>query len=248
MDPNAISSNIGTVTAANKTAGTGLINNQATQSNDFLNRYKTAIGSQETVPGMYSRIGGELGLPTLQNNANMLNTTLSNIPNTYTAATKGYDVNSNQLSQIIGRKTYELTPAVTSANNAAANAQNQLSTQIGYEQQQQAKELQPYQSEQSMLADRQAREATMFSTDNQQELDGLVAKLQAGVTLTNAEQDRANQLAIAEKQYQGQLAQANATQNAATIGASNKVLQSGDTYYNPSTGQAYNPFTPVPSR
>ncbi len=45
----------------------------------------------------------------------------------------------------------------------------------------------------------------MFTTENEQELNGLIAKINAGVTLSEGEATRANALAVAEKGYQNAL-------------------------------------------
>lgn len=139
------------LTTAQKANTTGFLNGQNALTSDFLNRYTGAVNGQETSTAMANRIGGELGIPTLQKNANTINTTLSNIPSTYGAATRGYDVNANQLSRIIGQKTSELAPAATTANNALSSANTTLNTQMGYEQADQAKALTPYSTEQSLL-------------------------------------------------------------------------------------------------
>lgn len=174
---------------------------QAGQQSDFLGRYTGAINGQETSSAMADRIGGKLGLPELQKNATTLNTTLANIPYTYGAATKGFDVNNNQLNRIIGQKSSELTPVVNSTNNALSTAQGQLTSRMGYEQADQAKQLAPYQSEQSLLTDRLNRESAGFNTDAESELSSYLAKMNAGIQLSQAEQTRAENLAQSKLAY-----------------------------------------------
>lgn len=179
--------------------------NQTGQTNDFLSRYKGAIGGQETMSAMADRIGQELNLPTLRNNAQQVNETVSNLPYTYGSATRGFDVNANQLARTIGQKTYELTPALNSANSAVSNAEGQLSTRLGYGQADQNKQLLPYQSEQSLMGDRLAREATGFNQDSESELQGYMAKLTGGIQLSEGEANRAEQLAQAKLSYDAQM-------------------------------------------
>lgn len=174
---------------------------QKGEVNDFVGRFTSAVRGQEPLTHMQSRIGREVGLPQLQQSANQLNTTLANIPSTYSGATRGFDVNSNQLDRIVGSKAAGLAPTVNAVNNSLGMAQNQVSTRMGMEQQQQAKELAPYQSEQQLMNDRLSREAAGFTQESEGLLGGFIQKLQAGVSLSTGEQTRANQLAIAKLDY-----------------------------------------------
>jgi S-adenosylmethionine synthetase len=195
-----------TDTVAKQRAGTsGFLAGQDVTSADYLKRYTDFINSQEGATAMAGRIGSELGIPTLQANATQLRNTLTNLPSTYSKATTGYDVNANQLARIIGQKSSELSPAVTTAETSLANAENVLGQRMGYEQTDQAKALLPYTAEQNMLNDRLARETTLYTQDNQNELNALITKIQSGITLSEGEKNRANQLAIQEKSYQNAL-------------------------------------------
>lgn len=193
------------VTATQRANTQNLLGLQQGQNTDFLNRYKGLLGSQETTAQTANRLGQENNLPQLKQNANTLNTTMSNIPYTYRDATKGFDVNQNQLDRIIGQKSSELAPTLTSANNALNTAQNTVNTQLGYTQEDKNRALIPYQSEQQMMADQQARQTSLYSQDNQNELNALITKINTGVQLSEAEKNRAQQLAIAEKGYQNAL-------------------------------------------
>ena len=183
----------------------GFLGGQQAQSQDYLGRLGGYVSGQPTSSAMAERIGGELGLPTLRSNVQGLENTLFNLPSTYGSATRGFDVNANQLARIIGTKQAELAPAATLARSNLQSAESDLSTRLGYAQQDFSRGLIPFQSEEGLLKDRLARETTLFSQDNERELDAIIAKLSAGVTLTEGERNRANQLAIAEKNYQNQL-------------------------------------------
>lgn len=180
---------------------------QQADTSGFLNRFTGAINSQPTSQALAERIGNELNLPQLQANSQSLNNTLFQLPSTYSAATRGFDVNSNQLSRIIGQKQSELAPAAALAQSNAQNAENTLDKRLGYAQADQNRALLPYQSEQSLLSDRFAREATGYTQAMGNELDAIIQKMNAGVTLSEGEKNRAQQLAIAEKGYQNQLDQ-----------------------------------------
>ena len=204
---------------------------QRGETSDFLGRYTNTINSQPTTSAMAARIGEELGLPTLQKNALALQNTLYDIPETYSAATRGFDVNANQLSRIIGTKQAQIAPAAERAQGFADSAQNQLNTRLAYEQTDQAKQLLPYQSEQSLMSDRLARETTGYTTAMQSELDAITAKMNAGITISEGEKNRANQLAIAEKSYQAAIKTAEMSNNRQI------ALSSGQGIYDPTTGK-----------
>lgn len=192
-------------TQAQKAATGTLLAGQDARTGDFLGRYTGAINSQPSTSAIASRIGDELGLPTLQANARSLNTTLFNLPTTYSKATTGFDVNANQLARIVGQKQSELAPAAGLATQNALDAEKSINTRLGYETRDQDRALLPYQSEQTLLADRLARETSLYSQDNENELNAIISKMQAGIQISEAEKSRAQQLAMAEKEYQNQL-------------------------------------------
>lgn len=180
---------------------TALNAGQKAEESDYLSRFRQAIMGQEGLPHMYQRIGDELNIPNLRTAATNLQNTLTNLPETYSKATRGFDVNANQLNRIVGTKSAALAPAVETATNAYESAQDIQGQMIAANQAEQQRLLQPYQTEQSMMVDRFAREQSGFTTDNQMELNGYTTKLQAGITLTEGEKQRANELLKLEKQF-----------------------------------------------
>lgn len=185
-------------------------------SADFLNRFKGAVAGQETLPNMATRIGGELGLPQLQANSQSLNNTLFNLPSTYGAATRGFDVNANQLARIIGQKQSELAPAAALASQNTLNAQDQVTKMLGYGVQQQQKELLPYQTESSMLSEQQAREFSGFTADKQNQLTSILSDIANKRAVSAAQLAYANQLALAKLGYDSALAVAKVNSAAKT--------------------------------
>ena len=221
------------LTATQKAGTQNLLTGQSVQDADYLKRYTDFINGQEGASAMAGRIGSELGIPTLQANATMLRNTLTNLPSTYSKAMTGFDVNQNQLARVIGQKSSELQPAVTTAENSLNAANTNLNTRMGYETADQARQEKPYTLEQTMLATRQAREQTLFSEQNTNELNSLIAKINAGVSLSNAEADRANQLALQEKDFENQK-----TMNLQNLNSRAPVsTSSGDWIIDPTTGQ-----------
>jgi hypothetical protein len=211
--------------------------NQDAQTNSYLKSYSDLINSQGTSQALANKIGNELNLPTLRSNANMLNTQMANLPSTYGAATRGFDVSQNALSRIIAQKSSELAPAQTTANNALSTAENNLSTRLGYAQSDWARQLQPLQEQGTLLSEKLTREATGYTTQMESELNAIIAKMNAGVTISEAEKNRANQLSIAEKSYQNALEVAKLKTTDTT--SPYVTLGEGSTLYNTSTGQTY---------
>ena len=169
--------------------------------NDFLGRYRGAIAGQEALPAMAERLGKELNLPQLRNTAFQTGRTMAEIPATYTAATRGYDVNANQLGRIVGTKQAAYAPINQQAQDNLQFAEKQLPERIAYTQAEQAKQLLPYQTEQQMLSDYLAREASGFTTEMETKLNGYIEKMKGGIQLSVTEAQEANKLAIAKLDY-----------------------------------------------
>ena len=214
------------LTNSQKVAGQSLLSGQSAEDADYLKRYTDFINGQEGASAMAKRIGGELGIPTLQANATMLQNTLTNLPGTYTKAVQGYDVNENQRQRIIAQKAGELQPMVTTAENSLSGAETNLGQQMGYEQTDQQKALLPYQTEKDLLDERQARETTMFTTENESELNGLIAKINAGVTLSEGEKNRAATLASQESSYLNAKETASSATQIVEVGGRKQLINS----------------------
>ncbi len=208
---------------AKQTADTQALNTaQEAKQNDFLTRFRDTVGAQEKLPDMASRIGGTLGLPQLRDTAQGLVKSVAEIPQVQTNATRGYDVNSNQLSRIISTKQAELAPAAQTAVNQVQTAEGNLSTQLGYGVQQQLKDLTPFTAEQSMMSEQLAREYSGFTQDKQNQLQLIMQNLANGQQITLSQLQAANDLAKAKIQYDS------------TINDVNKLIQvsPGNSLYN----------------
>ena len=135
---------------------------QNQQTTDFLNKFTGTIAGQGTTADAAQRIGGELGLPQLRQNAFNMQQQLIDIPEVYGSATRGFDVNANQLSRIINQKTSELAPFAQRATAQQQFGEQELGTRLGYLQNDWNRQLLPLNSEQAFLADRFAREVSVF--------------------------------------------------------------------------------------
>ena len=100
---------------------------------------------------------------------------------------------------------------------------------MGYAQADQNRALLPYQTEQSLMSDRFARETTGYTSAMQGELDSIIGRMNAGIQISEAEKSRAHELALEEKKYQNQLSADR--QKGAGFASVNGGL------YNTSTGQ-----------
>lgn len=198
---------------------------QRGETGDYLSRLSGFVNNRPTSQALSERIGGELGLPQLRGNSQALNQTLFNLPQTYSKATSGFNVNQNQLDRAVGTKQAQLAPAAALASQNTLNAENQLTQRMGYEQQDFQNNLIPYQSEQGLLSDRLSRESTGYSNQMQNELTAIISKMNGGITLSEGEKNRANQLAVAEQNFQHSMELQKQSQGAA--GANTQVIDVG---------------------
>lgn len=232
---NDLSTVLGSTAANRATFNQG----QQAQTNDFLNRYSTAIQGQTSIPDLYSQIASTYGLPTLTQNANLLNEQVANLPYTGQNVLRGTGANQTQLDQYINQKIKEISPLAQRATDAKQQAEQLVSTQLGLEQQQQQKELLPFSAEENLLSSRLASEATGYNEDSKNTLDALIAKMQTGERLTEAEMSQATTLASQENQYKI------AYMNDQTARKQNIAIPYGGALFNGTTGSiiASNPKT-----
>src|SRR3990167_1955654 len=174
-------------------------------TSDFLTKFGGAIAGQGTTQAAAERIGGELGLPQLRQNAFNLQQQLIDIPSVYKEGTRGFDVNANQLARIVNARTAELGPLAQRATAQAQFGEQELGTRLGYLQNDWNRQLLPLTTEKDFLTDRMARETSVYSQENQNELNAILDKIKNGITISEAEKNRAQELALAEKNYENQL-------------------------------------------
>lgn len=218
-----------------RAAGQALLTNQNAATQDFLNRYTGAINGQETMSAMAKRLGEEQGLPQLRANATAINTTLRNIPTVQLSAARGNEITQNQLDRMVSNQQQKVAPLAEEATRQQQAAEGLVNEQMGYAQADQQKALLPYQMESSLLTDRLARETTMFTTQNQNELNALLTKISTGSQITQEEANRAQELSIAEKNFELEKQRLNSTQKT----DSNPYMSVGENsrIFNTTTGQ-----------
>lgn len=197
---------------------------QKAEEETFLGALNERIAGQETLTAAGERIGGELQLPALRESAFNLTQTLKNIPRTQETISKQVGISAPNLQKRIAAEQGKIAPLAQEAVNQQQFSEQELGTRLGYLVAEQAKELEPfYKAQLPLLSDRLAREVSLYTQDKQNELSLLLTKMSQGFQASQAELDRANQLAIAEKQYN----QVKNTQSIETIGG-RKVLVTYD--------------------
>jgi len=204
----SVQDDLNQLTNLTSTQGAGTQNFLAGQNEttaDYLKRYSDLISSQGTTSAMAERIGQELGLPNLQKNAFQLQQQVYDLPGMQTKSMLGYDINESQRQRVINQKLSELSPLAERATAQQQFAEGQLGTRLGYAQSDWARQLMPMQTEKDLLSEHQAREVSLYTADNERELSALITKINAGITLSEGERNRAQQLSIAEKGYQNEL-------------------------------------------
>lgn len=215
-----------------------LANQQQGTVQGFTNTYANAVAANPDVRSLYNQANEQFGVPQLAQRANYLNTQVTNQLPMQQQLMRGFDANQNQVDNATNQALRYLQPQATAATNASQTAQNLANQSVGYGITQNQMNLLPVQQQGQMLNDVLARQATGYTTAAQSELQGYIDKMNAGVQLSQAEYQRANQLAQAEASYNSQI-------QSQTIASQNITLGQGQTYYNPVTGTAYNPFTTV---
>ena len=195
-----LNAGVNTVTAQ-RAANAKFLEGQNALTSQFLDKFGNVINNQGTTADAAARFGEEAGLPTLQKNAFNLNEQILGIPALHTSGTRGFDVNANQLGRIINEKTAQIAPFAQEATRLAQFAENSVNTKLGYLQNDWNRQLLPLTTEKDFLTDRMARETSMYTQDNQNELNAILAKISTGVAIDEKERDRAHALALQEAQY-----------------------------------------------
>jgi hypothetical protein len=220
-------------TATSQQNNTGnLFNTQQNQTNDYIGQYSKAVANNPTVTSLYNKGNEMFNVPQLAQQATNLNNQMTGaVPSGYAGA-RGFDISNTDVQNGIAQRTAYLQPQANAANanyNSAAGLASQYVT-AGQAQNQQ--NLLPIQAEQQNLLQQQAAQATGWNNAAQSEFQALVSKMNAGVTLSQAELDRANILASQETSYLNQITASQATVNVAKIGAQFQKVDKGQNLVN----------------
>ena len=193
---------------------------QRREGEEFIGDYTGAIGEQETLPAMYDRLSGQFGIPQLREQTTRLGeasedltSQLFALPEDVAGRTRESLVTESGKQRIIQAEADPMQKNLAQLSSLAqkfgtrlGQAESEVSTRMGMEMAQQEKLLMPWEKKYDLLNTMQAREFSGYTFGEQLELDKLIAK----GTLTDAEANRANQLAIKELEFQNNLDVVNA--------------------------------------
>lgn len=215
------------------------------QTGQYVSDYTKAVQANPTVTALYNAGNTMFNVPQLAQTATNLQNRLTDVvPNAFQGA-KGFDIDSTDINNGIANASAYLTPqagrATANYNTAAGLASNFV--QAG--QAQNAQNLLPIQAQAPLLQQSEGAQGTVWNTAAQQTLQGLIAKMQAGVQLSTNEMEMAKTLAQAEEAYQQQQTQNQTTlantiqgQKYIPVAAGNNLVNTvAQSFVNPSTGR-----------
>jgi|GEM_PF-4779424 len=222
------------------------IASQKKETSDLLGRYSSAIGGMESIPALYSRYASQFGIPDLSNQniqlgeiGEQLRSQYLGMPQQVADTSRESLMTAGQKQGLVQSKQAPLQESMTEVGRQQAGIQNRLtsaqnltSQMMGYEMAQQERSLLPFEKEFSTLEQLQAREFSGYTFREEQELDRLLANAKNGLDWTNAEKDRANQLAMKEMEYRNALEVQKMKNNAQAPTSTT----SGDWFYDQSSG------------
>jgi len=206
---------------------------------DLQAGYTGAIAGQTSVPRLIDQYDNRYGVPQLQGQIQQGNEQYDYLGNQIRGVKRDIQQGSqesiltqgqlNRMEQSRQAPLLEqqgiLGQNLSRMGQNLSTAQSNSSRMVEAEQTQQAKELQPWLqafSNENILG---SMRMTGWSFENQSELSRLLANQQAGITLSEGEKNRMNQLAMAEQSFQNQL-KLNSQQN--TFARENYQLQNPD--------------------
>lgn len=219
-----------------QTTGDILSTKQKSEEESFLSALREKMGGQETLTAASERIGGELQLPALRQSAFDLTQTLKNIPQTQQTISKQVGISAPHLQKRIASEQGRLAPVAQEAVGQQQFSEKELGNRLGLLLADQSAELRPFfEAQMPLLQDRLAREQANYSQDKQNELTLLLTNMSQGFQASQADLNRANQLASSENEYQRQidlikLGTDEAIRQSGAIKAQNRTGTGGDIF------------------
>ena len=189
------------------------------RNEDLVSSYDQAIQGQEKYPALQQRYENRYMIPELREAMqtgreayqNVLNE-INAIPETTKATTRDSMVTEGQAAGINQAKYEKLRPVAESLGQTVeqvgqllTEAEANLNTAVAAEIAQQKKELEPFLWEYDLSNILSSMEMTGWSQANSNELTRLITNMQAGVQISEAEKNRAHELAMQEASFQNQL-------------------------------------------
>lgn len=167
-------------------------------------KLEQAIAGFESPEAIRSRLGTELGIDIgeLNKQSELLRNTLEAIPENVARIAANFPLTGGARDRRIAAQVAEIAPEAT-------RAQENLQTGVGLISnftsealsEQRFNKLTPIQQEFETLKDRIAREISGFDTQNQNELNALIDKINTSGSLLDSELNRATELAMKEEEF-----------------------------------------------
>lgn len=229
-------------TATSQQNNTGnLFNTQQNQTNDYIGQYSQAVANNPTVTSLYNKGNEMFNVPQLAQQATNLNNQMTGaVPSGYAGA-RGFDISNTDVQNGIAQRTAYLQPQANAANANYNSAAGLASQYVTAGQTQNAQNLLPIQAEQQNLLQQQAAQSTGWNNAAQSEFTALVSKMNAGVTLSQAELERANVLASQETSYLNQITSSQASIKAAQLNNQYQNVGQNNNLVNTFTNSVLNP-------
>lgn len=213
--------------------------------------YSGAIAGQQTVPQLITGYNEKFGIPDMQasiardtGSYDALGNSIRNMPKEIAQRSQESILTQGQKDRQVQAESAPLLQAQgmlgQKLSRDQANlgvAQSNASQMVSAEQVQQEKELSPWLKQYDNESILSAMRMSGWTFENQSELTRLIQNQQAGITLSEGEKNRANQLAIAEKGFENAL-KLQGMQDASKLATFTPYATkpAGSTLYNAQTG------------
>ncbi len=182
--------------------------------------YTNFLGNQETVGQLQDRYSNKFNIPFLEQNQQqqsnqlgVLGNQLQALPASVNSATANSMLTQGQKDRMVqsqqaplAQQYNQVQTAANQTNQTLGTAQQNMGKMITAEQAQQMKMTQPWLQKYDQMNIQNAAENTQWTQTNQWELNRLLANQSAGVTLSEGQQNRLEQLAAQEDAFHNQLA------------------------------------------
>lgn len=225
----------------------------AEQANIFKNidtGYAGAIAGQAKVPDLINKYDQQYGVPQMQQQIQQgmaqydaLGNTINNKPNEIAQRSRESILNQGQKDRVVQAESAPLLQQQgllgQTLSRQQANlgvAQGNAAKMVDAAQVQQQKELAPWLQQYSNENVMSSMRTTGWNFENQSELTRLITNAQNGITLSEGEKNRANDLAMKEKEFENNLKVQNA-KNQNQPGSNYITAGAGTSIFDPSTGK-----------
>lgn len=212
---------------------------QKQETTDYLSRFGQAI------PRMSKEIQSSYNIPQLRQQflagtqaAGDIQRSISALPETVRGTTQESMVTEAQRAGLVGKQQAQLGRALEATQAATQTAGAGLNIAEQAAQKEIERGLLPFEKEADFMTQQQAREFTGYTFQNQQELSRLLANAANGLKWTDAEAQRANDLAKQELVYKAAIESAKINAESAANQARITGVQNRLTAYQAQTGQS----------